>query len=132
MLCVWGTKTFLESKGFTFPELDRPDWLEKLHFMVDMTAHLNTQNKSLQGKGNTALQMLEEVLAFERKMTVFIRDVQRGTLLHFPSLREFKEARNQINYEYFICVIIAMQTGFLKRFVILGRKKTHYPSPSLL
>ncbi|KAK1882491.1 General transcription factor II-I repeat domain containing protein 2 [Dissostichus eleginoides] len=70
-------KTFLESKGLTYPELEHPDWLEKLHFMVDMTGHLNMLNKSLQGKGSTALQMLEDVLAFERKMTVFARDVQK-------------------------------------------------------
>lgn len=73
-----------------FPELEQPDWLEKLHFMVDMTAHLNTLHKSLQGKGGTALQMLEEVLAFERKMTVFARDVQSGMLSHFSSLSSKK------------------------------------------
>ena len=35
--------------------------------------------------------MQEEVLAFERKLTVLARDLQRGTLSHFPSLREFKQ-----------------------------------------
>ena len=72
-------KTFLKIKGLSFPELDQPDWVEKLHFMVDMTSHLNTLNKSLQGKGSTTLQMLEEVLAFERKMTVFAREVHYFT-----------------------------------------------------
>ncbi|XP_059812513.1 general transcription factor II-I repeat domain-containing protein 2B-like [Hypanus sabinus] len=47
--CLEEVKTFLGSKG-----------LEKLHFMVDMTAHLNTLNTALQGKGRTALHMLEE------------------------------------------------------------------------
>ena len=53
------------------PEKQRPElpatgkWLEKLHFMVDMTSHLNMLNKSLQGQGNTALQMLEAILSFE-------------------------------------------------------------------
>ena len=97
--------------------------------MVDMTAHLNTLNKSLQGKGNAALQMLEEVLAFERKMMVFVRDVQRGTLLHFPSLREFKEAHNQINYEYFICAIIVMRTEFQKRFCDFREEKNTLSFP---
>ena len=84
-------KTFLKIKGLSFPELDQPDWVEKLHFMVDMTSHLNTLNKSLHGKGSTTLQMLEEVLAFERKMTVFAKDVQRGTLLHFPFQKSSKK-----------------------------------------
>lgn len=51
----------------------------------------NTQNKRLRRKGKIALQMLKDVLAFEYKLTVFTKDVQRGKLLHFPSLREFKE-----------------------------------------
>ncbi|KAL1007606.1 hypothetical protein UPYG_G00089010 [Umbra pygmaea] len=75
--CLEEVKTFLGSKGLTFPELERPEWLEKLHFMVDMTAHLNTLNTALQGKGRTALHMLEEVLAFERKLTVLARDLQK-------------------------------------------------------
>ncbi|XP_069792326.1 general transcription factor II-I repeat domain-containing protein 2A-like [Narcine bancroftii] len=111
-VCLELVKTFLESKGLTFPELKQPDWMEKL----DMTVHLNMLDRSLQGKGGTALQMLEEVLAFKRKMTVFARDVQRGTLSHFPFLKEFKEAHNQINYEHFQRAITAMQTAFGERF----------------
>ncbi|XP_072251164.1 general transcription factor II-I repeat domain-containing protein 2B-like [Leuresthes tenuis] len=70
--CLEHVKTFLESKGLSYPELEDLDWL------VDMTSHLNTLNKNLQGKGSTALQMLEDVLAFERKMTVFARDAQKA------------------------------------------------------
>lgn len=44
-VCLEHIKTFLESKGLTFPVLEQPDWLEKLHFMVDMTTHLNMLNK---------------------------------------------------------------------------------------
>ncbi|KAM3831932.1 general transcription factor II-I repeat domain-containing protein 2A-like [Vipera latastei] len=114
--CLEEVKTYLGSKGLTFPELEQPEWLEKLHFMVDMTAHLNTLNTTLQGKGGTALHMLEEVLAFELKLTVFGRDLQRGTLSHFPSLREFKQGHNMINSEYLQSAVIAMQTSFGKRF----------------
>ncbi|KAK1874610.1 General transcription factor II-I repeat domain containing protein 2A [Dissostichus eleginoides] len=122
-------KTFLESKGLTYPELEHPDWLEKLHFMVDMTGHLNMLNKSLQGKGSTALQMLEDVLAFERKMTVFARDVQKGTFSHFPSLREFKEAHNHINCEYLQRAIIEMQTAFGQRFSEFRKEKNTLSFP---
>lgn len=67
---------------------------KKTSFTVDMRSYLNTpntQNKRLRRKGKIALQMLKDVLAFEHKLTVFTKDVQRGKLLHFPSLREFKE-----------------------------------------
>ena len=131
-MCLQHIKIFLESKGLTFAELEQSEWLEKLHFMVDMTAHLNTLNKSLQGEGAIALQMLEEILAFERKMTVFAKDVQRGTLFHFPSLREFKEAHNaQINYEHLHRAIITMQIAFGGRFSKFRKEKNTLPSPSI-
>ncbi|KAM4702061.1 general transcription factor II-I repeat domain-containing protein 2B-like [Discoglossus pictus] len=76
--CLEEVKTFLASKELAFAELEQPEWLEKLHFMVDMTAHLNMLNTTIQGKGGTALHMLEEVLAFERKLRVFVKDFQRG------------------------------------------------------
>ena len=114
--CLEKIKTFISSKGLSFPELKQPEWLEKLHFMVDMTAHLNTLNTALQGRGATALHMLEEVLAFERKLTVLARDLQRGTPSHFPSLREFKQDQELINLEYLQSAITTMQASFEKRF----------------
>lgn len=95
--------------------------------MVDMTAHLNTLNTALQGKGRTALHMLEEVLAFERKLTVLARDLQKGTLSHFPSLREFKA--HMINSEYLHSAVIAMQTSFGKRFCEFRKEKTTLSFP---
>lgn len=71
MACLKHLKTFLQSKDLNYPELEDPDSLEKLHFMVDMTSHFNTV---LQGQARTALQMLEDVLSFERKLTVFTRE----------------------------------------------------------
>ena len=127
--CLDHVKAFLESKGLTYPELEDLDWLEKLHFMVDMTSHLNMLNKSLQGNGRTALQMLEDVLAFERKMTVFARDVQRGTLSHFPSLGKFKEEGHHINCEYLQRAIIVMQTAFGERFSEFRKEKNTLSFP---
>ena len=106
--CLEENKTFMSSKGLSFPELEQPEWLEKLHLMVDMTAHLNMLNTTLQGRGATALHMLEKVLAFERKLTVLARDLQRGTLSQFPSLREFKQDQELINLEYLQSAITTM------------------------
>ena len=127
--CVEHVKIFLQSKDLTYPELEDRDWLERLHFMVDMTSHLNRLNKSLQGKGSTALQMLEDVLAFERKLTVFARDLQIGTLSHFPSLREFKDGHNHINYDYLQRAIIGMKTSFGERFSEFRKEKTTLTFP---
>ena len=112
--CLEEIKTFMSSKGLSFPKLEQPEWLEKLHFMVDMTAHLNTLNTTLQGREATVLHLLEEKLVFERKLTVLARDLQRGTLSHFPSLREFKQDQELINLEYLQSAITTMQALFEK------------------
>ncbi|XP_059848691.1 general transcription factor II-I repeat domain-containing protein 2A-like isoform X1 [Hypanus sabinus] len=127
--CLEEVKTFLGNKGLTFPELEQPEWLEKLHFMVDMTAHLNTLNTALQGKGRTALHMLEDVLAFKRKLAVLARDLQKGTLSHFPNLREFKQAHDMISSEYLHSAIIAMQTSFRKCFCEFREEKNTLSFP---
>ena len=116
-------KTFLDCKGLDYPQLDHAEWLEKLHFIVDMTAHLNTV---LQGRGRTALHMLEDVLAFERKFKVFAKNLQRGTLFHFHSLKEFKQVYSDItiNLEYLQSAIIAMQSSFGRRFCEFRKEKT--------
>lgn len=127
--CLEEVKTFLASKELTFPELEQPEWLETLHFMVDMTAHLNALNTALQRKGNTALNMLEEVLAFESKLTVFVKDLQRGTLFHFPSLREFKQSHGTINLDYLKSAIATMQNSFATRFCEFRKEKATLSFP---
>lgn len=82
--CLEHVKTFLGSKCLSYPELEDPSWLEKFYLIVDMTSYLNMLNKNLQGQGSAALHMLEEILAFERKMKVFARAVQNGTLSSPP------------------------------------------------
>ncbi|KAF4073159.1 hypothetical protein AMELA_G00255660 [Ameiurus melas] len=93
-----------------------------------MTAHLNTLNTALQGKGRTDLHMSEEVLAFEGKLTVLARDLRKGTLSHFPSLREFKEA-HMMNLEHLHSEVIAIQTSFGKRFSEFREEKTTLSFP---
>ena len=127
--CLEEIKTFMSSKGLSFPELEQPEWLEELHFMVDMTAHLNT---ILQGRGATALHILEEMLAFERKLTVLARDLHRGTLSHFPSLREFKQDQELINLAYLQSAITIAQASFEKRFLEFREEKTTLSFPITL
>ena len=58
--------------------------------------------------------MLEDVLAFKRKLTVFARDLQRGTLSYFSCLREFKQTHSDIatNLEYLQSAIMAVAYRF--------------------
>ncbi len=124
-------KTFLETKGLTSPELEDADWLEKLHFMVDFNKSPEHAEHKSPGKERTAVQMPEDVLAFEHKMTVFARDIQTDTLSHFPSLKKFKEEHNHINCEYLYHAISKMQNEFGERFREFRQEKAHYLSLSL-
>ena len=85
-----------------------------LHGGHDSTPEHAEHNSS--GGGATALHMLEEVLAFESKLTILARDLRRGTLSHFSSLREFKQDQELINLEYLQSAITTMQASFEKRF----------------
>lgn len=48
---------FLKEKGQPLHKLSDPLWLADLAFLVDVTNHLNTLNKNLQGKEQLVLHL---------------------------------------------------------------------------
>ncbi|KAG8453209.1 hypothetical protein GDO86_000003 [Hymenochirus boettgeri] len=111
-------KAFFVEKGVHYPELTDHQWIQKLYFMVDVTSHLNQLNRKLQGKGNTISSMLEEVISFENKLSVFAQDFERETLIHFPSLLKHRQEENNSDIDicYFKTTLLNMREAFLKRF----------------
>ena len=68
--------------------------------MVDMTVHLNMLNTTLQRTGGTALHMMEEVLAFQCRLTVLTEIYREVDSLTSP-LWESKQAQNMIEFGVF-------------------------------
>lgn len=61
--------------------------------------------------------MLEEAISFENKLSLLAQDIERGTLIHFPSLLiYFQENNSDIDICYFKTTILNMKEAFLSRF----------------
>lgn len=82
-----------------------------------MTSHLNNLNKNLQGRGNIAHSLLEAILLFEQQLTLLVQDMENGQLLHFETLRDYRNNSGcNINSAFFVTAIVKMQESFSTRF----------------
>ena len=61
--------------------------------------------------------MLDKIVLCEKKLLLFIQDIDRGTLHHFPTLLKHCQENNmELNKEYFKTTNLNMKASFSSRF----------------
>uniref|UniRef100_A0A3B3XNZ9 DUF4371 domain-containing protein n=1 Tax=Poecilia mexicana TaxID=48701 RepID=A0A3B3XNZ9_9TELE len=111
---------FLKEKDRALHELSDPLWLADLAFLVDLTHHLNTLNKNLQGKEQLMPQLYAHMKAFCVKLRLFETQLRSFNPAHFPALSEIKSAFPKTDLsakkEKYVSVIASLVTEFNQRF----------------
>ena len=90
-------KAFVQERGDSYEELDDPKWLADLAFLTDITSKLNELNQELQGQMKSLSQMVSSVNAFINKLKLWMSQISKGLLNHFPTLeKRFKIKTSEI------------------------------------
>lgn len=80
---------FLQSKVETVRELTEPEWKWDLAFLTDVTEMLNHLNVQLQGKGNLITDMYSHIKAFEVRLVLLVRKVQKLDFMHLSATQSY-------------------------------------------
>ncbi|XP_067453417.1 general transcription factor II-I repeat domain-containing protein 2-like [Thunnus thynnus] len=111
---------FLKEKGRPLHELSDPLWLADLAFLVDLTDHLNTLNKRLQGKEQLVPQLYAHMKAFRAKLRLSESQLRNFNVAHFPTLTEIKcafpNAKLSAKMGEYVSVITSLITEVTQRF----------------
>ena len=75
---------FMEKMGSPVRELNCPQWVQDLAFMVDITQRLNNLNKMLQGRRKIVTQYNDSIRAFKLKLSLWETQLSSGETAHFP------------------------------------------------
>ena len=81
---------FLKSKNQMekFPQLEDPEWISKLAFLVDMTSELNSLNLKLQGPDQVVTDLLRHIGVFEGLLEILEANIKASIFPLLPKLKE--------------------------------------------
>ena len=82
-------KTFIEGKK-DIPQLSKEEWIADLVFMVDITTHLSTLNRTLQGNNKLCHNLHSTTSTFMKKLGLWKLQLASGVATHFPTLSNHK------------------------------------------
>jgi hypothetical protein len=110
---------FLVHKDNGVSELEDPNWLADLAFLVDITSELNALNVKLQGRDQLVTEMYDHVRSFERKLLLWEKQLQDKNFVHFPTCttiaREYG-VQLKANNDLYVSKLGELRQEFGRRF----------------
>ncbi|XP_029654579.1 general transcription factor II-I repeat domain-containing protein 2-like [Octopus sinensis] len=120
------------AKNKPLPELESLNWLIDLTFLVDITEHLNTLNKNLQGRNKVVTQYFECTQAFTMKLMLWETQLTVGNTEHFSCLKSVISITSNVDVSRYKVKITGLLQQFETRFEIfreLEKEFTVFRSP---
>jgi len=87
--CLDEIRMFMDDNKQKYLELTDVDWLSRLMFFTDFTVHLNEPNTKLQGFGKNVDEAFDIITAFEKKLKIFKRDLEKREFQYFQRIKKF-------------------------------------------
>lgn len=116
---------FMTEKGKPVHELEGELWMWDFVFLVDISAHLNELNLRLQKRDKMIFELLNEVNAFERKLILFINQIEKENFVHFEKCLAFHEKSEEAApVQKFLRNLKCLQTEFQTRFAEVRKHET--------
>ena len=98
-------KTFAEGKK-DIPQLSDEVWVADLAFFVDITAHLSSLNRTLQGNRKLCHDLYSTATAFINKLCLWKTQLAGGITTHFPTLSDHRTNASFEEYNKLISNLI--------------------------
>lgn len=104
-------KIFVEGKK-DIPQLGNEHWVADLAFMVDITSHLSSLNRNLQGNNKLCHAWYGTVSGFIGKLCLWRKHLEEGVTTHFVTLSNHRQNGSFKTYDQVISTLI---DGFKRR-----------------
>lgn len=88
----------------------------ELAFLTDITHHLNQLNLKLQGKNQNIANLFGHVTGFRQKLQLFISQIEKNQLFHFPCCAEIQTEYPEANFSQFYKNLSTLLDNFNNRF----------------
>ena len=108
-------------------KLKDPLWLNDLAFLTDISGHLNTLNKRMQGKQQLVSHLNDQVNSFRQKLQLFRHQLNKRCFDDFSALKDrVAELGNRVDEDFYVDKLDVMIENFEQRFEELDSDKAKH------